>query len=122
MFTRTTRQVKLAPEGQRFLQRCAPAVEALETAATEIQQECEAFQGRLQITSTTAFGRDEILPLIASNQMEHRELQIKLSLSDGFVGLVAEEFNFAIRGGILTNSDYIARLLIPVTPLVCASP
>ena len=38
LFTRTTRQVKLTPEGQRFLQRCAPAVEALETAATEIQQ------------------------------------------------------------------------------------
>ena len=122
LFTRTTRQVKLTPEGGRFLQRCAPAVEALETAATEIQQEREAFQGRLRITSTTAFGRDEILPLIASFQAEHPELEIELSLYDGFVDLVAEEFDLAIRGGILPDSDYIARLLIPVTPLVCASP
>ncbi|MEM6636202.1 MAG: LysR family transcriptional regulator [Pseudomonadota bacterium] len=122
LFTRTTRQVKLTPEGQRFLQRCAPAVEALETAATEIQQEREAFQGRLRITSTTAFGRDEILPLIASFQAEHPELEIELSLSDGFVDLVAENFDLAIRGGILPNSDYIARLLVPVTPLVCACP
>lgn len=122
LFTRTTRQVKLTPEGQRFLQRCAPAVEALETAATEIQEEREAFQGRLRITSTTAFGRDEILPLIASFQAEHPELEIELSLSDGFVDLVAEEFDLAVRGGILPDSDYIARLLIPVTPLVCASP
>ncbi|MEM9872603.1 MAG: LysR family transcriptional regulator [Pseudomonadota bacterium] len=122
LFTRTTRQVKLTPEGQRFLQRCAPAVEALETAATEIQQEREAFQGRLRITSTTAFGRDEILPLIASFQAEHPELEVELSLSDGFVDLVAEEFDLAIRGGILPDSDYIARLLVPVTPLVCASP
>lgn len=122
LFTRTTRQVKLTPEGQRFLQRCAPAVEALETAATEIQQEREAFQGQLRITSTTAFGRDEILPLIASFQAEHPELEMELSLSDGFVDLVAEEFDLAIRGGILPDSDYIARLLIPVTPLVCASP
>jgi DNA-binding transcriptional LysR family regulator len=29
LFTRTTRQIKLTPEGARFLQRCAPAVEAL---------------------------------------------------------------------------------------------
>lgn len=122
LFTRTTRQVKLTPEGERFLQRCAPAVEALETAAKEIQQEREAFRGRLRITSTTAFGRDEILPLIASFQAEHPELEIELSLSDGFVDLVAEEFDLAIRGGILPDSDYIARLLVPVTPLVCASP
>ncbi|MEQ8656672.1 MAG: LysR family transcriptional regulator [Hyphomicrobiales bacterium] len=122
LFTRTTRQVKLTPEGQRFLQRCAPAVEALEAAAGAIQEEREAFQGRLRITSTTAFGRAEILPLIASFQAEHPELEIELSLSDGFVDLVAEEFDLAIRGGVLPDSDYIARLLVPVTPLVCASP
>lgn len=122
LFTRTTRQVKLTPEGQRFLQRCAPAVEALEAAAGAIQEEREAFQGRLRITSTTAFGRAEILPLIASFQAEHPDLDIELSLSDGFVDLVAEEFDLAIRGGVLPDSEYIARLLVPVTPLVCASP
>lgn len=122
LFTRTTRQVKLTPEGQRFLQRCAPALEALQTAASAIQEEREAFQGRLRITSTTAFGRAEILPLIAEFQDAHPGLEIELSLSDGFVDLVAEEFDLAIRGGILPDSDYIARLLIPVTPLVCAAP
>jgi LysR family transcriptional regulator for bpeEF and oprC len=122
LFTRTTRQVKLTPEGQRFLQRCGPAVEALETAASAIQEERAAFQGRLRITSTTAFGRAEILPLIASFSEMHPELEIELSLSDGFVDLVAEEFDLAIRGGIMPDSDYIARLLVPVTPLVCASP
>ncbi|WP_299870389.1 LysR family transcriptional regulator [uncultured Hoeflea sp.] len=122
LFTRTTRQVKLTPEGRRFLQRCAPAVEALQSAASAIQEEREAFQGQLRITSTTAFGRAEILPLVASFQDAHPELQIELSLSDGFVDLVAEEYDLAIRGGILPDSEYIARLLIPVTPLVCASP
>lgn len=122
LFTRTTRQVKLTPEGQRFLQRCAPAVEALETAASAIQEEREAFQGRLRVTSTTAFGRSEILPLLASFQAEHPELEVELSLSDGFVDLVAEEYDLAIRGGVLPDSEYIARLLVPVTPLVCASP
>ena len=122
LFTRTTRQVKLTLEGQRFLQRCAPAVEALQTAASEVQEEREAFRGRLRITSTTHFGRNEILPLIASFQEAHPELEMELSLFDGFVDLVAEEYDLAIRGGILPDSDYIARLLIPVTPLVCASP
>ncbi len=122
LFTRTTRQVKLTPEGQRFLQRCAPALEALNAATSAIQEEREAFRGRLRITSTTAFGRAEILPLIASFQAMHPELEIELSLSDGFVDLVSEEFDLAVRGGILPDSDLVARLLLPVTPLVCGSP
>ena len=122
LFTRTTRQVRLTPEGRRFLQRCAPAVEALDLATRELQDEVTTLQGSLRVTSTTAFGRAEILPLIASFNTRHPDLQIELSLSDGFSDLVADEFDLAIRGGILPDSDYIARLLLPVTPLVCAAP
>lgn len=121
LFTRTTRQVKLTPEGQRFLQRCAPAVEALADAATELQQDRAAFRGTLRVTSTTAIGRAHVLPALISFQDMHRDLKIELSLTDGFVDLVAEEFDLAIRAGILPDSDYIARLLLPVTPMVCAS-
>lgn len=122
LFTRTTRQVKLTPEGQRFLQRCAPAVEALSDAATALQEDHAAFRGTLRVTSTTAFGRAHVLPALARFQELHPELTVELSLTDGFVDLVAEEFDLAIRAGILPDSDYIARLLLPVTPMVCASP
>jgi DNA-binding transcriptional LysR family regulator len=122
LFTRTTRQVKLTPEGKRFLQRCAPAVEALTEAATELQEEGAAFKGRLRVSSTTAFGRTHVLPALTSFQAEHPELEVELSLTDGFVDLVAEEFDLAIRAGILPDSDMIARLLLPITPMVCAAP
>lgn len=122
LFTRTTRQVKLTPEGQRFLQRCAPAVEALSDAATALQEDHAAFRGTLRVTSTTAFGRAHVLPALARFQELHPELTVELSLTDGFVDLVAEEFDLAIRAVILPDSDYIARLLLPVTPMVCASP
>lgn len=122
LFTRTTRQVKLTPEGQRFLVRCAPAVEALADAAEALREDRAAFRGTLRITSTTAFGRTHVLPAVTSFRDLHPELTVELSLTDGFVDLVAEEFDLAIRAGILPDSDYIARLLLPVTPLVCAAP
>lgn len=112
----------MTPEGQRFLQRCAPAVEALSDAATALQEDHAAFRGTLRVTSTTAFGRAHVLPALARFQELHPELTVELSLTDGFVDLVAEEFDLAIRAGILPDSDYIARLLLPVTPMVCASP
>ncbi|MDX8350641.1 LysR family transcriptional regulator [Cognatiyoonia sp. IB215446] len=122
LFARTTRQVKLTPEGQRFLLRCAPAVEALGDAATALQEDHAAFRGTLRVTSTTAFGRSHVLPALTEFQTMHPELTVELSLFDGFVDLVAEEFDLAIRAGVLPDSDYIARLLLPVTPMVCASP
>lgn len=122
LFARTTRQVKLTPEGQRFLLRCVPAVEALGDAATALQEDHAAFRGTLRVTSTTAFGRAHVLPALTEFQAMHRELSVELSLLDGFVDLVAEEFDLAIRAGVLPDSDYVARLLLPVTPMICASP
>lgn len=122
LFHRTTRQVRLTPEGQRYLQRCAPAVEALNEAALALREEREGLTGVLRVTSTTSFGRRHVLPAIGAFQALHPDLNVELSLSDGFVDLVAEGFDLAIRGGVLPDSDHIARLLLPVTMLVCGSP
>lgn len=122
LFQRTTRQVKLTPEGARYLQRCAPALEALNGAAEDLAKERTALRGRLRVTSTTAFGRMHIVPAIVAFQAQHPELTIELSLTDQFVDLVAEEFDLAIRAGVLPDSDYVSRLLVPITPLTCAAP
>lgn len=122
LFTRTTRQVKLTPEGQRFMARCGPALTALDDAVRSATDETERIEGTIRFTSTTAFGRSHVLPLVARFMAEHPSIRIEVELSDRFVDLVAEEFDFAIRAGILPENDYIARLLLPITPTVCASP
>ncbi|MGL4238790.1 LysR family transcriptional regulator [Tabrizicola sp.] len=122
LFTRTTRQIKLTPEGARFLQRCAPAVEALAQAVDEVQEGRDALTGRLRITSTTQFGRRYLLPEVVAFQAAHPGLEIELHFSDSFVDLVANDFDLAIRIGILPENEYIARLLLPITPLIVAAP
>ncbi|BDG74413.1 LysR family transcriptional regulator [Roseomonas fluvialis] len=122
LLTRTTRQVRLTTEGARYLARCAPALEALVEAETAVREERERLTGRLRVTSTTAFGRAQLLPVIAGFMQAHPGIEVELSLSDQFVDLVAEGFDLAIRGGILPENEYISRLILPVTPLVCASP
>lgn len=122
LFQRTTRQVRLTPEGQRYLARCAPAIEALDDAAEMLRSDRDSLAGRLRVTSTTSFGRWHILPAIADFQGKHPELRVELTLSDAFIDLVAEGYDLAIRGGILPENEYVARLLLPVTMLVCAAP
>lgn len=122
LFERTTRQVRMTAEGERYRSMVAPALEALHDAAEAARVDRESLSGTLRITSTTAFGRDEIMPIIADFQQKHPELKIELRLSDQFVDLVAEGFDLAVRAGILPENEYIARLLVPVTPMLVASP
>jgi DNA-binding transcriptional LysR family regulator len=122
LLTRTTRQVRLTPEGERYLARCAPALEALAEAEGAVREGQAALTGRLRVTSTTAFGRTHLLPVIADFTAAHPGVEVELSLSDRFVDLVAEGFDLAIRGGVLPVNEYVSRLVLPVAMLVCASP
>ncbi len=122
LFTRTTRSVRLTPEGQRYFQRIEPAMKALGSAADALAEERDEMQGWVRISSTTAFGRSEVIPLVEAYMREYPRVRVDLSLSDQFVDLVTEGFDFAVRGGVLPVNDYVSRLLLPVTPLVVASP
>lgn len=122
LLARTTRQVRLTPEGERYLARCAPALEALAEAEGAVREGRAALTGRLRVTSTTAFGRTHLLPVVADFTAAHPGVEVELSLSDRFVDLVAEGFDLAIRGGVPPVNEYVSRLVLPVAMLVCASP
>lgn len=122
LFTRSTRSVQLTAEGRRYFERCEPALQALMGAAEALAEERDEMRGWIRITSTTAFGRAEVTPLVQAFMEQHPEVRVELSLSDQFVDLIAEGFDFAVRGGVLPVNDYVSRLLLPVTPLVCAAP
>ncbi len=122
LFARTTRSVKLTAEGARYFQRIEPALQALKSAAGALADERDEMKGLIRLTSTTAFGRAELLPLLKTFMQSNPGVTVDLSLSDLFIDLVSEGFDFAVRGGVLPENDYISRLLLPVTMMVVASP
>ncbi|MEM9030182.1 MAG: LysR family transcriptional regulator [Pseudomonadota bacterium] len=122
LFTRTTRNVVLTPEGERFFTRCTPALGALDDAVRLAADEAERIEGVIRLTSTTAFGRSHVIPALKTFLEAHPGVAVEIELSDRFVDLVAEQYDFAIRAGILPDNEYVSRKLIDVTPMVCASP
>lgn len=122
LFTRTTRSVRLTDEGRRYFERIEPALASLSSAAEALAEERDEMRGPIRITSTTAFGRTQVLPVLQAFMAEHPRVEIEMNLSDQFVDLVVEGFDFGIRAGVLPENDYISRLLLPITRLVCASP
>jgi DNA-binding transcriptional LysR family regulator len=92
------------------------------------EAEIEATRGRdtasglLRITSTFAFSRRRLAPLLQEFQSLHSGLRIHLQASDSLVNLVEGGYDLAVRFGALADSSMIARQLAPNVRAICGAP
>ena len=68
-------------------------------------------QGTLRISTSVAFGRRVLTPLVLRFMQQHPGLQIDLSFDDRYVNLVEQGIDLAIRMGRLADSSLGARYL-----------
>jgi DNA-binding transcriptional LysR family regulator len=119
---RTTRRLSLTEEGAAFHARCVRILEDVEDAETEVTRGRDIATGLLRVTSTFAFGRRRLAPLLHEFRQLHSGLQIHLDASDSFINLVESGYDLAIRFGALADSSLIVRQLAPNVRVICAAP
>lgn len=122
LINRTTRQLSLTDEGVAFHQRCARILSDIEEAEAEVTKGREIAVGLLRMTSTFAFARRQLAPLLHAFEAQHPGLRVHLDASDRIVNLVDEGFDLAIRFGAMSDSALIARAIAPNAYVMCASP
>jgi DNA-binding transcriptional LysR family regulator len=69
------------------------------------------IQGKLSISSSVAFGRRILTPMVLEFMSQHPQLQVHLSLDDHYVNLVEQGIDLAIRMGRLPDSSLGSRYL-----------
>lgn len=119
---RSTRGVTPTEIGALYYAKCkliAHHVEEAETVAALLQSQ---VQGGLRITTSVAFGRRVLVPLVMRFMQQHPRLQIELNFEDGYVNLVEQGIDVAIRMGPLADSTLGARYLGINPWVVVASP
>jgi DNA-binding transcriptional LysR family regulator len=119
---RTTRTLSLTEEGAAFHARCVRILGDIEEAETEVTRGRDTATGLLRVTSSFAFGRRRLAPLLHEFRQLHPGLQIHLDASDGFANLVESGYDLAIRFGALADSNLIVRQLAPNVRVICAAP
>lgn len=119
---RTTRQVKLTPEGEAFLEHCLEIIRAVENAEATLVQDQAPPSGPVRITVPTSIGERLIAPAIPGFSARYPKVQVQLHLSDRLVGLVEEKYDLAVRVSELRESGLIVRKLAPNKRVICASP
>jgi DNA-binding transcriptional LysR family regulator len=119
---RTTRALSLTEAGQLLYDRAAQSLEALVEARQALGQLAITPSGTLRLTTSVAFGRLCIAPLIPEFLARHPQLKLRCSLLDRTVDLAEEGYDLAIRISPRLADNLVARPLGEVTYRLCASP
>ena len=123
LFVRSTRSLRLTPEGQRLLPAAKLALQELQDALEELSTGKQVIRGHLQISIPSDLGRNQVLSWLDAFQNEHPEVTIRLHLSDSITDLYRQPVDVAIRYGDLPDSNLIALPLLPQNRRVlCAAP
>jgi DNA-binding transcriptional LysR family regulator len=109
LLTRTTRSLALTEEGERYFEQARRLVAEIAEAEGALRRGEQQLVGWLRIAASVGFGRLKLMPLIQSFLAEHRGVKIDLRLDDGFVDLVEQGIDVAVRIGELSDSSLIAK-------------
>ena len=118
---RSTHGVTPTEIGALYYEKCrliAHHVDEAETVAALMQSQ---VQGALRISTSVAFGRRVLVPLVMRFMQAHPKLQVELSFEDRYVNLVEQGIDVAIRMGPLADSTLGVRYLGTNPWLVVAS-
>lgn len=108
---RSTRGVTPTEVGQLYYDKCkriAAELEEADNLATLLQSR---VGGTLRVSSSVAFGRRVLVPLVLRFMREHPGIQVDLSFDDRYVNLVEQGIDVAVRMGRLADSSLGARYL-----------
>lgn len=118
LFNRSTRNVTLTDQGQRYYDRTRPLVDEMDEADSELTSSALDVSGLIRIAVASTFGRLHVLPLIPELLSLNPGLQVDLVLSDLVRDMVDDRIDLAIRVGPVNDPDAVVRR-VASTPLVC---
>jgi DNA-binding transcriptional LysR family regulator len=121
LFHRTTRQLSLTEEGRRFLESVQPPLDAL-TDALHSARHADGAAGPLRVTAPRSLGNTVLWPLFEAFAADHPDVRLDIQLEDRFQDWVAERIDVGFRAGAQPDGRIIARRVLPIQLIVCASP
>lgn len=122
LFHRSTRRLSLTEDGRTLLERASPALDVLFSAIDEVRKARDDVGGLLTVSAPAAFGRSMLWPQLIEFSRLHPDIRVDAHFDDHLTDLVAERADVGFRGGITPAEGTIARRLLPIQLLVCATP
>ena len=121
LVNRSTRQVRLTPEGCVFYERSVRVLADLDDAERSAAGG-ETPRGRLRVNTNVPFGERFLLPLVPEFLARYPEITLDLVLTDEVVDILDQRTDLALRAGPLKSSALVARKLGETRMVIVGTP
>lgn len=122
LLQRTTRSVRLTPDGEAFLARCKELLTEADQLQGMFRPAAGALRGKVRIDMPGMFAQELVMPHLQSLLAEHPLLDLGISVNDRRIDMVREGFDALVRIGPLPDSDMVARPMGAMAMCNLASP
>jgi DNA-binding transcriptional LysR family regulator len=119
LLERTTRTVRLTPDGEAYRQRCMALLADLEEADGLFRQ--AEPKGLLRVNLQGTLARRFVVPALPAFLARHPQLELQIGEDDRLVDLVREGVDCVLRAGTLRDSSLVARRVAQLQQVTCAS-
>jgi DNA-binding transcriptional LysR family regulator len=120
---RTTRKLRLTPEGQALVAHCAPLLAAADRAADALATTGDRPRGLLRVNAPVVFAQDYLAEPVAAYLAQFPDVRVEITLNDRMVDLVDEGVDVALRvSSRLEGGGLTARRLASDRTVLVASP
>lgn len=109
LLSRTTRALALTDAGQAYFEQVRRLVAEVDEAEGLLRSREQQLSGWLRVAASVGYGRRVLMPLVQSFLAAHPGVRIDLNLNDGFIDLVEQGIDVAVRVGELADSSLLAR-------------
>lgn len=122
LFQRTTRALRITEEGEAYLNRLEPLLDALDHAHDAARQSVEAPKGTLRMTTSVAFAHECVVPALPRFRERYPDIAVELTPTDANLDIAANGLDLAIRLTPRPVGDLVATRLMATRYRVCAAP
>jgi DNA-binding transcriptional LysR family regulator len=121
LIQRTTRKLHITPAGRAYFERCAPALESIQSAEAQMTLAAPEPAGVLRITAPGDVAHGLLPPIVSRFLERYPRAKVEIMVANRVVDLVAEGVHLAIRAAPLADSTLVARKFMPFSGGLWAS-
>lgn len=113
LFARSTRSLRLTPEGETWLPFATQMLETMQAGLQQIQTPDDEIRGTLQIAVPSDLGRNLLLGIFRRFRLRHPALKLRILFSDQVTDVFKDPVDVAFRYGNNEDASYVA---LPIAP------
>jgi DNA-binding transcriptional LysR family regulator len=122
LINRTTRRLALTAEGEIYLGHAREILAAIESAEADITSARPSPRGHLRVHTLPVIAVHHLVPVLPDFLIRYPKITFDFLVTNRMVDILDENVDVSLRIGQLNDSALVARKIVDLTRIVCASP